>query len=127
MTVADRSNAAQSIDGIPGRRALTFTLNGALQEMSIPGHHAVRQLPVGHIAIHASEPVTIERHCATGKEHIDHVGYVARSMPVKLGVLARPSPVRDMGEIPTEALATQLLAESTTALTAWLRDQSYVG
>jgi GNAT superfamily N-acetyltransferase len=34
---------------------------------------------------------------------------------------------RDMGEIPTEALATQLLAESTTALSTWLHDGSYVG
>jgi GNAT superfamily N-acetyltransferase len=34
---------------------------------------------------------------------------------------------RDMGEIPTKALATQLLAESTTALTTWLHDGSYVG
>jgi hypothetical protein len=30
MPVADRSNAAQGIDGIPGRGTLTFTLNGAL-------------------------------------------------------------------------------------------------
>jgi len=34
---------------------------------------------------------------------------------------------RDMGEVPTEALAAQLLAQSTVALTAWLRDQSYIG
>jgi GNAT superfamily N-acetyltransferase len=34
---------------------------------------------------------------------------------------------RDMGEVPTDALATQLLAESTTALAVWLRDQSYIG
>jgi GNAT superfamily N-acetyltransferase len=33
---------------------------------------------------------------------------------------------RDMGEVPTEALAAQLLSESTTALAAWLRDQSYI-
>ena len=33
---------------------------------------------------------------------------------------------RDMGEIPTEALGAQLLAESTTALTAWLSDQTYI-
>jgi hypothetical protein len=41
MAVADRSNAAQGIDGIPWRRAQTFTLNGALQALSIPGHHAL--------------------------------------------------------------------------------------
>ena len=34
---------------------------------------------------------------------------------------------RYMGEIFTEALATQLLAESKTALTSWLHDGSYVG
>jgi GNAT superfamily N-acetyltransferase len=34
---------------------------------------------------------------------------------------------RDMGDVPTDALAAQLLAESTTALTTWLRDRSYVG
>jgi hypothetical protein len=48
MAVTDRSNAAQGIDRIPGRRALTFTLNGPLQALSIPGHHAVgeqRQRP----------------------------------------------------------------------------------
>ena len=32
-----------------------------------------------------------------------------------------------MGEIPTEALGAQLLAESTTALRAWLHDQTYIG
>lgn len=34
---------------------------------------------------------------------------------------------RDMGEVPTQALADQLLAESTAALAACLRDQSYIG
>ncbi len=34
---------------------------------------------------------------------------------------------RDMGDVPTEALGAQLLAASTTALAAWLRDRSYVG
>jgi len=34
---------------------------------------------------------------------------------------------RDMGEVPTEWLGAQLLAESTIALTTWLRDQSYMG
>jgi hypothetical protein len=37
MPVADRSDAAQGIDGIPGRGTLTFTLNGALQTLRIPG------------------------------------------------------------------------------------------
>jgi GNAT superfamily N-acetyltransferase len=34
---------------------------------------------------------------------------------------------RDMGEVPTEALAAQLLAKSTATLTGWLYDQSYIG
>jgi GNAT superfamily N-acetyltransferase len=34
---------------------------------------------------------------------------------------------RDMGEVPTQALGAQMLAESTTALTAFLSDQSYLG
>jgi GNAT superfamily N-acetyltransferase len=34
---------------------------------------------------------------------------------------------RAMGEVPTEALDAQLLAESTAALTACLHDQSYIG
>jgi GNAT superfamily N-acetyltransferase len=33
----------------------------------------------------------------------------------------------DMGEVPTDALAAQLLAKSTAALTAGLCDQSYIG
>jgi hypothetical protein len=41
VTVTDRSNAAQGIDGIPGRGTLTFTLNSALQALRIPGHDAV--------------------------------------------------------------------------------------
>jgi hypothetical protein len=41
VTVTDRSNAAQGIDRIPGRGALTFTINGALQTLRIPGHDAV--------------------------------------------------------------------------------------
>jgi len=36
-------HAAQGIDGIPGRGALTFTLNSALQALSIPSHRAVGQ------------------------------------------------------------------------------------
>jgi GNAT superfamily N-acetyltransferase len=49
--------------------------------------------------------------------------------PVDAAVVAghRVAMFRDMGEVRTEALAAQLLAESTTALTAWLRDQSYIG
>jgi hypothetical protein len=41
MAVSYRSDASQGIDRIPGRRALTFTLNGALQALGVPGHHAV--------------------------------------------------------------------------------------
>jgi GNAT superfamily N-acetyltransferase len=49
--------------------------------------------------------------------------------PVDAAVIAghRLSMFRDMGEVPTEALADRLLAESTAALTTWLRDQSYIG
>jgi GNAT superfamily N-acetyltransferase len=49
--------------------------------------------------------------------------------PVDAAVIAehRVAMFRDMGEIPTDALAAQLLAKSTAALTAWLRDQSYIG
>jgi GNAT superfamily N-acetyltransferase len=51
------------------------------------------------------------------------------AMPADATVIAqhRVGMFRDMGEIPTEALGAQLLAESTTALTAWLSDQSYLG
>jgi len=41
MAVSDRSDASQGVDGIPGRRSLTFALNGALQALRIPGHHAI--------------------------------------------------------------------------------------
>jgi hypothetical protein len=41
MAVPDRSDAPQGVDGIPWRRALTFTLNCALQALVVPGHHAV--------------------------------------------------------------------------------------
>lgn len=34
---------------------------------------------------------------------------------------------RDMGEVPTQALGAQLLAQSTTVLACWLHDQTYVG
>jgi GNAT superfamily N-acetyltransferase len=49
--------------------------------------------------------------------------------PVDAAVIAkhRVAMFRDMGEVPTEALAAQLLAKSMTALTGWLYDQSYVG
>jgi len=49
--------------------------------------------------------------------------------PADAAIIAehRVAMFRDMGEIPTEALGAQLLAESTTALTVWLRDQSYIG
>jgi GNAT superfamily N-acetyltransferase len=49
--------------------------------------------------------------------------------PVDAAIIAghRVAMFRDMGEVPTEALAVQLLDESTAALTTWLRDQSYVG
>lgn len=41
MAVTDGPNATQCVDGIVGRRALIFTLNGALQAVRIRGHHAV--------------------------------------------------------------------------------------
>jgi hypothetical protein len=41
MAVSNRSDASQSVDGIPGRRTLTFAFNGALQALRIPGHHAI--------------------------------------------------------------------------------------
>ncbi len=31
IAVSDRSDASQGVDGIPGRRALTFAFNGVLQ------------------------------------------------------------------------------------------------
>lgn len=34
---------------------------------------------------------------------------------------------RDMGDVPTDALAAELLSKSTTALTALLREDTYVG
>jgi len=39
----------------------------------------------------------------------------------------RVSMFRDMGQVPTEALAAELLEKSTTALDALLREGSYVG
>ena len=49
--------------------------------------------------------------------------------PIDAAVIAehRVAMFRDMGEVPTEALAAQLLAKSTVALAGWLYDQSYVG
>ena len=37
------------------------------------------------------ESVTIERHRTTGEQSIDHVGHIARIMPVKAGVLTSPT------------------------------------
>jgi hypothetical protein len=37
MAVSNRSDASQGVDGIPWRRALTFTLNRALQALGVPG------------------------------------------------------------------------------------------
>jgi hypothetical protein len=37
------SDASQRVDGIPGRRTLTFAFNGALQALRIPGHHAIAE------------------------------------------------------------------------------------
>jgi GNAT superfamily N-acetyltransferase len=49
--------------------------------------------------------------------------------PFDAAVIAehRVAMFRDMGEVPTEALAAQLLAKSTATLTGWLYDQSYIG
>jgi GNAT superfamily N-acetyltransferase len=49
--------------------------------------------------------------------------------PVDAAIIARHrvAMFRDMGEVSTETLAAQLLAESTAALTACLHDQSYIG
>jgi hypothetical protein len=41
VAVTDGSNATQCVDGIAGRRALTFAFNGALQAVRIRGYHAV--------------------------------------------------------------------------------------
>ena len=41
MAVADGADAAQGVDGIPRCGALGFALNGALQALGVPGHHAV--------------------------------------------------------------------------------------
>jgi hypothetical protein len=41
MAVSHRSDASQGVNEIPGRRALTFAFNGALQALRIPGHHAI--------------------------------------------------------------------------------------
>ncbi len=41
MTVPNGSDAAQGGDGIARRRALTFALDGALQALGVPSHHAV--------------------------------------------------------------------------------------
>jgi GNAT superfamily N-acetyltransferase len=59
----------------------------------------------------------------------DMTAYTIRpATPADATVIAqhRVGMFRDMGEIPTEALGVQLLAESTTALTAWLSDRSYI-
>jgi GNAT superfamily N-acetyltransferase len=47
--------------------------------------------------------------------------------PVDAAIIAghRVAMFRDMGEVPTEALAVQLLDESTAALTTWLRENVY--
>ena len=54
---------------------------------------------------------------------------IRAATPVDAAVIAghRLSMFRDMGEVPTEALAAELLAKSTAALTTWLRDESYIG
>ena len=44
MAVPDRSDAPQGVDGIPWRRALTFTLNCALQALVVPLFQAITQL-----------------------------------------------------------------------------------
>ncbi len=57
-------------------------------------------------------------------------GYtIRRSTPSDAAVIAqhRVSMFRDMGEVPTPALATELLEASRTALAALLREGSYVG
>ena len=41
MAVSHRSDASQGVNEIPGRRALTFAFNGALQALRIPGHWSV--------------------------------------------------------------------------------------
>src|SRR5260370_39328703 len=60
----------------------------------------------------------------------DMTKYTIRfATPVDAAIIARHrvAMFRDMGEVSTEALAAQLLAESTAALTACLHDQSYIG
>jgi GNAT superfamily N-acetyltransferase len=57
-------------------------------------------------------------------------GYtIRRTTPGDAAVVAqhRVSMFRDMGEVPTQALATELLEASQAALAALLRDGSYVG
>jgi GNAT superfamily N-acetyltransferase len=57
-------------------------------------------------------------------------GYtIRRSTPGDAAVIAqhRVSMFRDMGEVPTPALATELLEASRTALAVLLREGSYVG
>jgi GNAT superfamily N-acetyltransferase len=49
---------------------------------------------------------------------IDDIAIIARH---------RVAMFRDMGQLPTEAMAAELLAQSTPALAAALRDGSYVG
>jgi hypothetical protein len=54
---------------------------------------------------------------------------IRAATPVDAAIIAehRVAMFRDIGEVPTDALAAELLTQSTTALTAWLRDQSYLG
>ena len=54
---------------------------------------------------------------------------IRAATPVDAAIIAghRVAMFRDMGEVPTEELSAELLASSTAALTAWLRDRSYVG
>ena len=47
------------------------------------------------------EPVTIERHRTTGEQPIDHVGHIARIMPVKAGVLTSPTLVQKQRHRPS--------------------------
>ncbi len=70
------------------------------------------------------------RHELTAKRVADMKTYTIRAATVSdAAVIAehRVAMFRDMGEIPSEALAAQLLAESTAALGTWLRDRSYIG
>jgi hypothetical protein len=41
MPVANRADALEGFDGISRRCALCFAIDGALQSLGVPGHHAV--------------------------------------------------------------------------------------